>query len=657
MCGIIGLINLNFVENKISRNLNDMTSALNHRGPDDEGYLLISKNDVDSLGGEKTQNIKNKQAVPSYFPANNIREAYNKSYFLGLGFKRLSIIDLSPYGHQPMSFMNKYWIVFNGEIYNYIELKSELQSKGYHFQSRTDTEVILAAYDYWGTGCLNKFNGMWSFCIYDLTDKSLFISRDRYGIKPLVYYIDEDVFLFSSEIKALLRYNQIQTAPNNNFISYFLVGGTREYLKETSFENIFNFPAGSFIKVKISELSVQNFVPLKFYNLTANLDYENFNYDKACYYSKKYFELFRDAVNLRLRADVPIGTCLSGGLDSSSIVYLMNDILTKSGKQDNQKAFSLVFKKSGTNYCDESKFVENITTKLNIPSYQIEPTAADVREMYNQMIYSVDNPQVTSLMSYMFTYKLVKENNVVVTLDGQGADEQQAGYIRYLLNYFSSLRLNQILKEKKMYDDIPGVSFELNLGLIFNLIKKLRLNNIFEIILKKRNKLMTPFINLNQKLMNDFNGDLITLFHYGDRLSMWNSVESRFPMMDYRVVEFWVSLPFIYKIHIGWTKYIARLAFQNKLPDEINWRKDKIAWETPDIHWFSGDLKKWLKQNINESSFLKEIGIEVNDKEMETVLNYDPKNRNKISKYVKLNNLALWHRIFFEDKSSSFKTN
>src|SRR3990170_3649453 len=159
MCGITGIININLTESKISPILNNMTSALNHRGPDDEGYLLISKSHVDFFGGEKTPTIKSRESVPCYFPNENIKKAIDKSYFLGLGFRRLSIIDLSPNGHQPMSYLDRYWIVFNGEIYNYIELKKELEPKGYHFKSKSDTEVILAAYDHWGVECLDRFNG------------------------------------------------------------------------------------------------------------------------------------------------------------------------------------------------------------------------------------------------------------------------------------------------------------------------------------------------------------------------------------------------------------------------------------------------------------------------------------------------------------------
>ena len=277
------------------------------------------------------------------------------------------------------------------------------------------------------------------------------------------------------------------------------------------------FLAGSCIKIKLSELSQKSFIPNKYYNLTSNIEFEKFEYSKAKNYSKKYFELLTDAVNIRLRADVPVGTCFSGGLDSSSIVYIMNDLLTKSGKEENQKAFSIVFKNPNANYCDESKYIENLTSKLNIPSFQIEPNTSDVKEMYNQMIYCMENPQVTSLMSYMFTYKLVKDNNVVVTLDGQGADEQQGGYTHYLRNYFSNLRLIHILREKKLYDDIPGATFQSILGIIFNIIKKAGFENYFEIILKRNNKFKSPFINLNQILLGDLNGNLITLFHFGDR--------------------------------------------------------------------------------------------------------------------------------------------
>jgi asparagine synthase (glutamine-hydrolysing) len=647
MCGIAGIINLNLNERKISPLLNDMTSALNHRGPDDEGYLLISRNNIDFFGGEKTQDVKNRESVPLYFPNENIKLANNQSYFMGLGFRRLSIIDLSPNGHQPMCYLNKYWIIFNGEIYNYIELKKELESNGYNFTSRSDTEVILASYDYWKEECLNRFNGMWSFCIYDTKDKSLFIARDRYGIKPLVYYFDDDVFLFASEIKALLKYKYLKTAPNSSFINDFLIRDTREYLKDTSFENIFNFPTGSFVKITLSNLSKENFNPQKYYMLSPNLNREKFEKDKAETYCKEYFELLYDAVNVRLRADVPVGTCFSGGLDSSSIVYLMNDILKQSGNGKNQKAFSIVFKDPNTRYCDESKFIEILTQKLNVPSYQTEPSASDVKTMYPKMIYCMENPQVSSLMSYMFTYKLVKENHVVVTLDGQGADEQQAGYTHYLRNYFSNLKFNQILKELKQFNDIPGAGFQARLGIGFNFIKKIGLENVITTLLNENNKFANPFIPLNQRLLDDFNGNLITLFHFGDRSSMWNSIESRFPMMDYRVVQFWSNLPYNYKIYMGWTKYIARLAFQSKLPDEITWRRDKIGWETPQVAWFSGYLKNWLKTNLIESTFLREIGIHFNERELDTVLNNDPKNREKVKKYVKYNNLALWHRTFF----------
>jgi asparagine synthase (glutamine-hydrolysing) len=647
MCGITGIINLNQTESKISPILNDMTSALNHRGPDDEGFLLVSKDNLNHFGGDKTQSIKNRQSVPSYFPSENIKAAADKSYFMGLGFRRLSIIDLSPNGHQPMSYLNRYWIIFNGEIYNYIELKNELESKGYYFNSKSDTEAILAAYDCWGVDCLNKFNGMWSFCIYDTKEKSILIARDRYGIKPLVYYFDNDVFLFASEIKALLKFKFLKTAPNSNFINEFLIRDTREYLRESSFENIFNFPTGSFLKIRIADLTKASFIPQKYYKLTPNLEVEKFEADRALHYSREYFELLNDAVNLRLRADVPIGTCFSGGLDSSAIVHLMNNLLKGSGKRDNQKAFSIVFKNPDTNYCDESKFIENVTKKLEIPSFQVEPNTTDVRDMYPQMIYCMENPQVTSLMSYMFTYKLVKDNGVIVTLDGQGADEQQAGYIHYLRNYFSNLEWREIVGEMKLYDDIPGARFQSRLGIMFHFIQKLGLHNIFEFILNKNNKFTNPFINLNQRLHDSLNGDLITLFHFGDRAAMWNSVESRFPMMDYRVVEFWSNLSYNYKIHLGWTKYIARLAYQNKLPDEITWRRDKIGWETPQITWFSGDLKNWLIDNIRGSDFVKQFGIDYSKNEMDKVLNHDPKNREKIKKYVKSNNLALWHRTFF----------
>lgn len=237
MCGFCAVFNLNNEVRDLSVIIQDMNNEIIHRGPDDEGYLLINDNIPFIFKGDDTPDIKENNGI-SYYPMNHIKDVYLKSE-IALGFRRLAIQDLSQAGHQPMSYLNRYWIVFNGEIYNFPEIKQELESCGYNFSTKTDAEVIMAVYDKWGSDCLNKFNGMWAFIIYDIKRKSLFISRDRFGIKPLNYYLASDVLILASEIKSILKYPNIDTSPNMKYIDNYLKAGGEEHIKETSFNNIY----------------------------------------------------------------------------------------------------------------------------------------------------------------------------------------------------------------------------------------------------------------------------------------------------------------------------------------------------------------------------------------------------------------------------------
>lgn len=305
-----------------------MTDSLIHRGSDDEGYLM---------GGSYEED----QALPKcdFTPC---------PFSLAFGHRRLAIVDLSSQGHQPMQYKGSYWIVYNGEVYNYLELREELEKIGYTFRSHTDTKVIIASYDAWGSECLKKFNGMWAFVIYDSKNRKLFISRDRFGIKPLYYYQDSENFVFSSEIKAFFRHPIIGKEPNRDYCKVFLRKGPQEHLRETAFSGIYRFDNASFLECDIEGIFLP-FKEKKFWAVTPNLSSEPYNQEKATKYSEHYYQLLSDAVRLRLRADVKVGSALSGGFDSSSIVYLIHHHLKLNNQKEMQETFHRSIEPRGPN--------------------------------------------------------------------------------------------------------------------------------------------------------------------------------------------------------------------------------------------------------------------------------------------------------------------
>lgn len=590
MCGISGIISKKRIEKDI---IEPMTDRIIHRGPDGFGYYY----------GEK----------------------------FVFGHRRLSIVDLSDAGHQPMQYLNRYVITFNGEVYNHLELRIELEKNGYVFQSHTDTEVIMASYDFWGVDCLNKFNGMWAFVIYDRLKDKYFMSRDRFGKKPFYYYKDQEKFIFGSEIKVILAHPDVESKPNLEFLDSYVQNGAKEYIKETAFENIFRFDFSSYFEGSLEDI-FDNFEQNKFWEIKPNLSNEKFDKEKAKEYAKQYYELLEDAVRIRLRADVKVGSALSGGLDSSSIVYLVNKLLKEQGKEELQETFSSVYKSDGTQECDESYFIDIMALKLGVHSNQIEPKEDEIPSQIEKMIWHLENPPDNSLMSSWHTFKLVASTDVKVTLDGQGADEQLGGYLPYLLNYISSLSIVDMFSQAKKCLQIPNSSKYVFVGLCLGLYRVLFGEKFLKFTIK--NIFKRDFeTNLNKKLGIDTMSSLITLIHYADHTSMAFSIESRMPFMDYRLVEFLASVPACYKMRDGWTKYLARLAFDGKLPDEINWRKDKMGWPIPEKKWFYGNLNRWFIENIESCKLSKK-------------LSFKEKENKKFSNNIKRMNLSIWEKSF-----------
>jgi asparagine synthase (glutamine-hydrolysing) len=595
MCGIVGIVSNKEIN---ADNLKAMSDTMVHRGPDGDGLYI----------GDR----------------------------LGLAHRRLAIFDLSDAGKQPMEYLDRYVITYNGEIYNHPELRSELEEKGYGFRSHTDTEVIMAAYDYWGTDCFNKFNGMWAFCIYDRKEDRFVLSRDRFGIKPFYFWCDGESFLFASEIKALLAYDEFgKPKPNLEYLSSYLSEGTNEQRPETAFEGVYKFSFSSFVVCTREELVEGRFQEKCYWDLNPNISTEGFDQNALERYTSGYRELLKDAVRLRLRSDVKVGSALSGGIDSSSIVSLVNEIQDAEGRKGMQETFSSVYKSPGTTACDESEYIDELAQHLGVHSNQIEPQEADIPAEHAKMIYHLETPPTGTLMSSWHTFKLVGESDVTVTLDGQGADEQLAGYDGYITNYIANQRIGTAIYEcVRAGKRLRRKALK---GLVIKIASMILGNGRALKLLEKVSKtIRLQAMPLNQKLALDFRENLVTLLHYADKTSMAHSVESRMPFMDFRLIEFLFEVPSSYKFHDGWSKYLSRIAMQDKLPANILWRREKMGWPIPEAFWFNGGKKSWLDNKVLGSPFLNEhFGIHIKSYE-------NLRMREKLN----LLNLAVWSETF-----------
>lgn len=614
MCGIVGIYKKDRFINNIF--LKKSTDTLRHRGPDDEGYVLFDtkkKNHKLFSGNDSISIIKGKY--------NKIVTVKNgKNYNMGFGFRRLSIIDLSSKGHQPMNY-NNYWIIFNGEIFNYKEIKNELLTIGYKFKTHTDTEVILASYCEWGEKCVERFNGQWAFCIYDINRGILFCSRDRFGIIPFYYYSDNNNFIFASEIKALLEFPFVKKQPNEFLLFDFVLFGLKDHTEETMYVNIKQLRGGHNI---VLNLKSNKFKIYKYYKLKYNPDFGKYNHTQALEYADDIRELLIDSVKIRLRADVPIGSCLSGGLDSSSIVVIINKLLkegtiNKDYIGNRQKTFTASYKNSPI---DESDYAREIIKQIKGKSCFTYPDSNTLWKNLDNIFYHQDEPFGSTSIYAQWEVIRAASKKVKVLLDGQGADEIFAGYpgydsvffshvlkkcnIKVFINFIKSKILLQ--KDKEIgslilksitylfSQDIKQKLFKISSNKkILNIVfKRNYINNRYNII---KNKFIP---DLNKRLMYDETVySLPQLLHFEDRNGMSFSVETRVPFIDHRLVDYLFQIPAVYKIHNGWRKWLLRMAMKDLLPEKILWRKDKIGFATPESKWLmSGNnkFKKFMKK-------------------------------------------------------------
>jgi asparagine synthase (glutamine-hydrolysing) len=611
VCGISGII----VEKTIDyRELQAMSNVLKHRGPDDEGYVFInsSSGKYEERSGQDTMLGVNKSLIS---------ERLTDGFDIGLSSRRLSIIDLSPGGHQPKATQDgQLWIVYNGEIYNYIELRSQLQALGHTFRTGTDTEVLLEAFKEWGQDCLSRMNGMWGFCIWDGKKKQLFCARDRFGVKPFYYYFDGKIFIFASEIKAILEYPKVKREPNLKVVYDFLVFSQLDISEDTFFKGIQQLLPGHYMILNQTtmELTIK-----KYWHLPYSQDLGDFSNDNGLIV-ERFLDLFHDAVRLRLRADVPVGTCLSGGLDSSSIVYIMNrmikeeDGINKNVIGERQKTFTSAF--DDVRF-DEREYVREILSITGAKEYFVFPKGSTMWEELTKLTWHQDEPFAsTSIYAQWNVMRLAHENGVKVLLDGQGGDELLAGYRPYfgvwLTNLFLTGRVYRFWKE------IKGILFNTDLKLrdILRLLGQAVYTDLplgIRRDIREKNRLSLKVLskdfkhtfneqrgglengrkrsNLQRVLFDDISKfNLPPLLRYEDRNSMAFSIETRLPFLDYRLVEFVFSLPASEKIRNGQSKYLLRNAMKGFLPVSILQRKDKKGFVTPHMQWMREGKERLL---------------------------------------------------------------
>jgi asparagine synthase (glutamine-hydrolysing) len=652
MCGIAGIYS--FKGNISPEGIKKVTDLLRHRGPDDEGFLAVN-----SGSGEVFPLIGNDSKVQG-----QRIEDFNKPVDLFLGHRRLAIIDLSSAGHQPMCNEDgSLWIIHNGEIYNYLDIGKELERLGHCLKSQTDTEVVLHAYEEWGTGCLTRFNGMWAFALVDLRKKLFFCSRDRAGVKPFYYVYGDGRFCFASEIKALLELEGFTAEPNDQIIADYLFSGILDHTNETFFKNIFQLRQGEYLLFEDKKLTIRSY---------WDIDPKEVRFVRDGDYAERFYELLEDSIRLRLRSDVPIGSCLSGGLDSSSIVCLANKLMFDGESIDRkligekQKTFSSSFEVSAY---DERKFIELVIGSTGAERNYVFPKAENLHKDLPRLLWYQEEPfGSTSIYAQWSVMKLAKERGVTVLLDGQGADELLAGYTPAFYHLFAQLlktgRILQLAKEIMAFRNRHTINTSQFLkGILAVLLspsEKVRIQRTGWADKRFLHQCLRPVVSLD-KFEDVLNNYLYRAFrfvalpgllHYEDRNSMAFSLEARLPFLDFRLVEYLFSLPSEQKIREGVSKVVLRAAMKDILPEEIKNRMDKMGFATPEDIWFRTVLRNTISEIINSKSFDERGYFDVYkvrkafDKHCEGKINISP----IIWRWV---NIELWLRTFIDRRSST----
>ncbi|WP_118952456.1 asparagine synthase (glutamine-hydrolyzing) [Taibaiella helva] len=599
MCGIAGIISVNPKAVSEER-LKSMTDMIAHRGPDGDGQWISESGKV------------------------------------GLGHRRLSIIDLSHEADQPMHYLDRYTIVFNGEIYNYLELKDVLIRQGYTFRTTSDTEVLAALYHRDKEKCLQLLDGMFAFVIYDKQEQNIFCARDRFGEKPFFYnYVPGQHFIFGSEMKALWAAG-VEKKVNNRMLYNYLQRGLLQdpgNAAETFYMHCSRLPHSHYIKIDLGSLTLEI---KKYYDIEWRHTDSGISEQQA---EQRFHELFYTSVSRRLRSDVPVGSSLSGGLDSSLVVATIDRL--RGANDPEQKTFSAVFPGF---HKDESRFMKMVIDRTSVDPYFVTPDDEGMIRDLERIAYHQEEPFGSASIYVQYkVMELAKAHNVTVLLDGQGADELLAGYHGYYYSFFKELRNTDKRIYKSEWASYVNMHQDNGVNGVISYSNKQRLAESLPFLIRPfraiYNKTLRPqkyknffdedFMqqnrkgeiaggsdprSLNEALYNSTyrNGGLQELLRYADRNSMAHSREVRLPFLSHELVDFLFTLPASFKMREGWTKWIMRKTFSEELPEGICWRKDKIGYEPPQKSWmenpdFVQKLSDARAKLVNEGVLHKNI--------------------------------------------------
>ncbi|MFB6258211.1 MAG: asparagine synthase (glutamine-hydrolyzing) [Flavobacteriales bacterium] len=570
MCGILGYYRPEGLDREsVQRSINALRKMA-HRGPDGEGMLLI---DTRSGTMERLRTDETSEGIACDTTLNEMEEG--KADLL-LGHRRLSIFDTSLRGHQPMIGFEGGALVHNGEVYNFPEIREALKEKGYRFKTGTDTEVILASYQEHGPSALEDYVGMWSFLLWDPLKGQLFVSNDRYGIKPLYYAAEGGTFMFASEVKAFQEFPALRKGLDQEAIYEFLEYNRIDHDQRTFFQGVHRFPPSTYweLSMKAPEKAPS---PVPYWKVPEQVGSGGKKEEDLV---EGFNELFQKAVALRMRADVPYGVSLSGGLDSSGIIYTMDRLLKDEGGSKGVDSFGAIFPDLEG---DESEHIHYIENDLGLKGNHTEPYKEFDMEDLKKMIQHQDAPILsTSFYAQWCVMRAASRAGYKVLIGGQGADELFAGYHHHFYRHARRLllkgRIGKYMDEVRKFCSRKGF----RAGWIHRLVIgeiKVKLMSLFGTSRGGEKEWVSW--DFDRMLEKDLRAYQLPYFlRSDDRTSMAFGVETRLPFLDHRLVEFAMALPPAYKIRDGWQKWILRRAFEH-IPDPIRWRKDKKGFTTP----------------------------------------------------------------------------